>query len=339
MRDSPDSHALRDPATLAGFTVRVAIALGSFALLFLFWEIRHALALFFAAIVAATVIDALSQPIDRVAKWPRGVTVALVLIVTFSGLGAALWLTSPSLDKQLDDLNKSFPAGIEKVSQWITGSMENGSAQLTEIAGEVVQYTSLVVSGFTAFILVVITGAFLAVAPRTYSEGALRLFPPHRREVLREALNCAGQGLKAWLKGKALSMAVVAVATGLGTWWIGLPAPLLLGLLAGLTEFVPVVGPIIAAVPALLLAITQGTSAILWTAGLYVLVQQIESNVILPMIHEQVAHLPPGVLMFAFAAMGLVFGVIGIIIAAPFALVVYLLVKELWVKPIEADAA
>lgn len=331
--DTSDTHRAR---TLAGFAARTAIALGLFALAFLAWQVRHGIALFFAAIVAAVVIDTLVRPICRHTPLPRPAAVTLVLVALFGALGAALALTAPDLMAQVQALTDAFPRAVERVQGWLSDSLSVGSDRMSMILSEVAQYTGLAVSGVTAFILVVITGAFLALAPRTYARGLVRLFPPRRRDRLRDALEHAGHGLRGWLAGKAMSMGIVAVATGLGTWWVGLPAPLLLGLVAGLAEFVPIIGAIVAAVPALVLALSlDGMSTFWWTLGVYVVVQQVESNILLPLIHEKVAHLPPAVLMFAFAAMGTVFGPVGIVIAAPFALAVYLLVLDLWVRPLE----
>ncbi|MDF0600150.1 AI-2E family transporter [Psychromarinibacter sp. C21-152] len=334
----PETPLFRQPQTLAGFAARAAIALGFFALVFLAWQVRHAVALFFAAIVAAVIIDALAGPLTRRTPLPRSVTVPLVLVVLFGGLGLVLTWAAPSLKTQLDAVSNAFPMALDQLESWLSDNLAGVSDQVTTIVSHVAQYTTLAVSGVTGFILVVITGAFLALAPRTYARGFVRLFPVHRRAPLEAALDNAGRGLKGWLRGKVLSMSIVAVATGLGTWWVGLPAPLLLGLIAGLAEFVPIIGAILAAVPALVLAVSQDMQTVWWTIGVYLVVQQLESNVILPLIHERVAHLPPAILMFAFAAMGAVFGPVGIVIAAPLSLTLYLLVLDLWVRPMEDGA-
>lgn len=125
-------------------------------------------------------------------------------------------------------------------------------------------------------------------------------------------------------------MAIIGTGVGLGTWWLGLPAPFMLGAIAGLLAFVPIVGPILAALPGIVLALSMGTTTALWTVLLYVGIEQLESNLILPMVEGKAAGLPPALLIIAFAAMGTLFGVLGAIIAAPLAVALYSLVKLLY---------
>ncbi|MFQ3595886.1 MAG: AI-2E family transporter, partial [Sphingomonadaceae bacterium] len=120
--------------------------------------------------------------------------------------------------------------------------------------------------------------------------------------------------------------------TGLGLWLIGVPSALTLGLLAGLLEFVPFVGPIVAAIPALLLAGAQGTETFLWTLGLYLLIQQAEGNIIQPLVQRAAVKIPPVLLLFAILVAAPLFGPVGILLAAPLAVLVFTLVKHLYVR-------
>ncbi|HET9199563.1 MAG TPA: AI-2E family transporter, partial [Dehalococcoidia bacterium] len=110
------------------------------------------------------------------------------------------------------------------------------------------------------------------------------------------------------------------------------PAALALALLAGLAQFVPLIGPIVAAVPALLIALSEGWQIVLWTLMLYVAIQQVESNVITPLVQRQAVSLPPAVTLFAVVAFGLLFGPLGLLVAPPLAVVALVAVKKLWVR-------
>ena len=127
-------------------------------------------------------------------------------------------------------------------------------------------------------------------------------------------------------------MVLVFVLTGLGLWAIGVPAALALALLAGLAEFVPIVGPIVAAVPALLIALSAGWQTALWTLLLYLAIQQVEGNVIQPLVQHRVVSLPPAITVFAVVAFGLLFGSLGVLFATPLAVVVFVAVWTLWVR-------
>jgi predicted PurR-regulated permease PerM len=127
-------------------------------------------------------------------------------------------------------------------------------------------------------------------------------------------------------------MMLVFVLTGLGLWAIGLPAALALALLAGLAEFVPLIGPVVAAIPALLIALAEGWQTALWTLLLYLAIQQVESNLIMPLVQHRVVSLPPAVALFAVVAFGLLFGSLGVLFATPLAVVIFVAVKKLWVR-------
>ncbi len=101
-------------------------------------------------------------------------------------------------------------------------------------------------------------------------------------EALNSTIDDAGQALRLWLRAQLMAMILVGTATGVGMWAIGVPSPLALGLIAGLTEFVPIIGPIVGAAPALLLASTQSYDLVLWALGIAIVVQQLENNVIMP---------------------------------------------------------
>lgn len=127
-------------------------------------------------------------------------------------------------------------------------------------------------------------------------------------------------------------MIVVGLMTWLGLWLIGIPSALTLGLLAALLEFIPFIGPIISAVPAILLAFAEGPDKAFYTLLLFILVQQIEGNLLEPMVQQRAVDLPPALLLFALVAGGLVFGGAGIVLAAPLTVVLYVMVKRLYVQ-------
>jgi predicted PurR-regulated permease PerM len=129
-----------------------------------------------------------------------------------------------------------------------------------------------------------------------------------------------------------VSMLVVGVLTGLGLWLIGVPSALALGLLAGVLEFIPLAGPVLAAIPALLLALTVGVDTALWAGGLMLLIQQIEGNLIQPLVQRYAVQLPPALFLFALIGFAAMFGAIGIVLAAPLTVVVYVLNKRLYVQ-------
>jgi predicted PurR-regulated permease PerM len=167
----------------------------------------------------------------------------------------------------------------------------------------------------------------------------VKLLPPSQHARANDALLASGRALRQWLLAESVAMALVGILVGVGTWLIGLPAPLALALFAAITEFVPVVGPIIGAIPAVLLATTQGSSTLLWTIVLFLAVQQVESNLITPVVERRMVSIPPALLLFSVLAMGLLFGVVGLFVAAPLTVVLFVLVNKLYVQDTLGEAA
>jgi predicted PurR-regulated permease PerM len=187
-------------------------------------------------------------------------------------------------------------------------------------------------NGIADTLLVVVGGIYLAAQPNLYRTGLIKLIPARSRGLAATALEESGATLGLWLKGRLISMAVVAGLTAIGLWLIGLPSWLSLALLSGLLEFIPFIGPIIAAVPAILLALAASPQAALWAALLYLIVQQIEGNIVEPLVQQRAVTIPPALLLFALVAAGLLFGIAGIILGAPLTVVLYVFVKHLYVR-------
>jgi predicted PurR-regulated permease PerM len=160
----------------------------------------------------------------------------------------------------------------------------------------------------------------------------MKLVPAGKRSLIGEAMMDSERALRLWLKGQLIAMIIVGVLTGVGLWLLGVPSAMVLGLLAGLLEFIPFAGPIISAIPAILIALAAGPDLALWVALLYVAVQQLEGALVQPLVQQYAVELPGVVLLFALIAFGTVFGAIGVILAAPLAVVTYVLVKRLYVQ-------
>ena len=186
-------------------------------------------------------------------------------------------------------------------------------------------------SGLADLLVVIFAGIYLATQPNFYRMGAIKLVPPARRKIAAEAMLESERALRLWLKGQAIAMVVVGLLTGFGLWILGMPSALTLGLLAGVLEFIPFAGPIIAAVPAILLALAVSPELALWVTLLYVAVQQFEGNLLTPLVQQYAVDLPGAVLLFSLIGFGTLFGTLGVILAAPLAVVTMVLVKRLYV--------
>jgi len=181
-----------------------------------------------------------------------------------------------------------------------------------------------------AIILVLFIGAYTAVSPGMYIEGFLRLFPEARRKQVRTVLNETGFALRWWLFGQLIAMAVVGVITVIGLFIIGVPMAFSLAFLAALLTFVPYVGAIVSAIPALLIGFTVSPQTGLYVAVVFLVAHVAEGYIVVPAIQHRFVYVPPGLILANQFLMELLAGVTGIALATPFLVVIMVLVQRLY---------
>jgi predicted PurR-regulated permease PerM len=167
----------------------------------------------------------------------------------------------------------------------------------------------------------------------------VRLFPPKRRPRIDDVLLKVGNALWAWTLGRLIAMALIAVGSTAGLWMIGIPLPATLGVLAGVSNFVPNLGPLIASVPPLLFGLQQGGNSALYVAGFYLALQVVESYLITPLIDQQQVRLPPALTLAGQLLLGMIAGFMGLLLATPLIAAAHVVIRELYVKDVlEANA-
>jgi predicted PurR-regulated permease PerM len=334
--------APRPPGELSErlFVRRVLIVLGLGALFFLAWQLRTLLLMLFGAVVVASIFRAVADWICKVTRVPSAVATAMSIILVLGSLGALLALFGAHIGQQLQGLRDALPEAwrafeaqvgdfglADQLERLVASVTTPGGGSLSGFGRTLVS----IGSGVADFVVVIFAGIYLATQPNFYRVGAMKLIPQARRKVAAEAMLESERALRLWLKGQAIAMVVVGVLTGTGLWLLGMPSALVLGLIAGLLEFIPFAGPIIAAVPAVLLALVVGPEMALWVALLYLAVQQFEGNVLSPLVQQYAVDLPGVLLLFSLIGFGILFGTLGVILAAPLAVVTLVLVKRLYV--------
>jgi len=322
-----------------------AVALAAAALIV--WQLKGLLLLAFAAVLLAVLLRALADILCARLKIPAKLSVGLAAVVVVAVLAGSFWLFGREISAQVDQFIETVPQAWEQLQAhaedvgWLGGFIDQieqwaSPAALMSQIGQVAGPLQWLVTNSFVFLfhllLVPFAALYLALDSKRYFAGALQLVPKGSREAYGSALRKSGRALRLWLVGQLAIMVVVGVITTLGVWLLGLPAPLALGLFAGLAEFVPFVGPVLAAIPALLLAFTLGPEAVLWTLLLYIAIQQVESYVLTPLVHRRAVRLPPALTMLAVLAFGLLLGPMGLILATPLTVVAFVLVKVLYVR-------
>lgn len=322
------------------FVRRVLIVLGLTTLFFLMWQLRILLLMLFGAVVVASVFRAVADVICRATRLPNAVATGLSIILVLGSIAALIASFGSNIGEQVqtlrDTLPKAWGAFESRIGDFGLGNqLERLVASISTPGGGSLsgfgQTLLSIGSGLTDFLVVIFAGIYLATQPNFYRVGLLKLVPAARRKIAAEAMLESERALRLWLKGQAVAMVVVGVAVGVGLWAMGMPSALVLGLLAGLMEFIPFAGPVIAAVPAVLIALAVGPEMTLWVMGLYLVVQQLEGNVLTPLVQQYAVDLPGVVLLFSLIGFGTLFGALGVILAAPLAVVSLVLVKRLYV--------
>ncbi|MFG0255704.1 MAG: AI-2E family transporter [Rhodopirellula sp. JB053] len=244
-----------------------------------------------------------------------------------SQLGSELQSAGDKAIGQLDQvgvseksLKQSF--NIEKVL-----SDQGKSALMSLLSG-----MRSVGAGITAAFVILFVGLYAAYEPSLYRTGMLKLVPMSKRDRAEEVLMQLREALSGWIIGRLMSMAIVGVLTSIGLAVLGIPLPVTLGVLAALLTFIPNFGPLLAALPQVLLALNVGTDTVVYVVVFNLALQGIESYVITPMIQRHEVTLPPILTIAAQLLMGIVIGLVGVMMAAPLVVVIMVIVQMLYVE-------
>ncbi len=193
--------------------------------------------------------------------------------------------------------------------------------------------------GITGIVVILFVGLYVAYDPHLYQSGLVKLVPLDQRERVREVLGRLRTVLGRWIIGRIISMTIIGVSTAIGLWLLNVPLPITLGVLAALLTFIPNIGPILAAVPQALLAFQVGTTTVLYVILFNIAMQGVESYLITPIVQRYEVTLPPALTVCAQLLMGVLFGVIGIIMAAPLTASLMLVVQMLYVRDELGDSS
>lgn len=319
--------------TTKEFTYRAAIALGLAALLFLVWQLGSILMLTFGGVVIAVVIRLAADPLAHLLKLKERWASVIVLVVIFGLLTVAFYFFGNKVVSQFGELRERLPQGLSQVAAWFQ-SADGEAFGLDKFLSpsRLVDAATSTYSFLVDIILVVLVAVYLSFDPSLYRRGILVLVPPNRRDAANDALHSAGEALRGWLRGQLVSMATVGVLTGVGLWLAGVPLALSLGLIAGFLEFIPILGPFLAAIPGILLALTVSPATALHAALVYFAVQQLETNVITPLAQRWAVSLPPALGLVGLVILGSLFGLAGLLFAAPLTVVLMTLVQRFYMS-------
>lgn len=345
---STSQEALTD-----NFIRRVLIVIGlltAVIILVLFaWNILDILVLLLAGILLAVFLAGISGWIRQHTPLSYHLALATTIILLLALIGIAGALSAPSLAEQFQQLGGNLQQSLENVQQSLANQSwaqpilsrlpapEEISSTSLDIFNQVTGLFSRTFNMFTNLVVILFIGLYLAFEPDKYSKGLIMLVPKNGRYRASEVLDELAYTLRWWLIGRMSSMAVIGLLSVIGLLILDMPLAFILGVLASLLAFIPIIGPILALVPATLVGFTVSPHQALYVFLLYLGIQVLESYFITPVIQRQTVSLPPVILILSQVIMGLFLGFMGVAVAAPFAAILIVLVKMLYIQDVLGD--
>jgi predicted PurR-regulated permease PerM len=316
-----------------------AVVILTVAAAYVLWMLVDLLLLLFACTLVSLILLTVTTALSTRTKLPFSLALALSVLLFIAVIGGAFAFFGATIQAEFSELSQRLPVAwadlqrriqtspvgatiLERLQRLTSSNQTLFNAATTALAA--------VGGALSLLIIVIVGGLYLAAQPTLYATGLLKLIPPAARGRCAETLDAISISLKNWLKGQALGMLFVGVATGLGLWLIGVPAAWAIGLVAGLAEFVPYLGVLIVGVPAVVLGFGQGTGTGLWAVGVLFAVQQVQGSLVMPLVQNKMVDLPPAITIFGIMAAGILFGVPGVLLATPLTIVVLVVVRRLY---------
>lgn len=281
-------------------------------------------------------------------SYRTAVAIAILAIFVLAILGG--WFMGREAVKEFSEMVKKLP----KVEQTIKDELNKHEwgKSLLHLSSKTSKFWSLsggLLNDLTGFFsetigiavtiaIILITGIYMSLNPDLYLRGAVKLFPINRRDRAKDTLNSIGRALRLWLVGRVITMLGVGLLTGIGFFIAGMPNTLSLAILAGLLSFVPFLGPIAAAVPAVLIAVFHNIMLLVPVGIIFVIVHMFEGYLVTPLIQQRTVDLPPVILITAQVTIGMLLGIPGIIIATPLTIVTIVVIQKVYIEDFLGDS-
>lgn len=319
---------------------RISVWVLVLAVLLLFWLMPEMPLLVFAGVLLAVFLRGGGEWLAaRTRMGPGWGTLAFCLLLVLAGVLAMVSVAAP-LAGQIDMLWQQVPQMLGKlrgqVEQYQWGRQLLQQLDPTKIplsaGGSAASALSSTFGSLANVVVILFIGLYGAADPGLYKRGIVLLFAPSLRPKAARICEETAVTLRGWLMAQMISMAVVGVMTGTALWLAGVPLAPALGLLAALMTFIPNIGPVLAALPAILLALADGLPHALLVAAIYAGVQTVESYFITPYVQKQAMELPPALTIAVQVIGGAAFGILGLALATPFAAVALKLTEWLYVE-------
>ncbi|MDQ3288772.1 MAG: AI-2E family transporter [Pseudomonadota bacterium] len=333
--------------TRTAFTV-TAVVIITVLLVLVLWQAMEVLLLMFAALLIAVLLRFLSGNISRRTPLNDTWALTLVLALLLAFFGGSAWMVGPDVIAEFQALAAGLSEsirGLEEilrrniVGAWALDNMPRfNPEQAQELWSRIAGIGATVIGAITAFVIVLFVGVFFAYNPKLYVEGSMRLVPKARRARAAEVMDKVGETLRWWLLGQVISMMVLWLSTWLVLHLLGVPLAFILGLLTGLLTFIPYLGPLIALIPIAMVSFVHSPATGLMAVGAFLVIQNLEGNLLMPIIFEKTVSLPSALTVVSQILMASLMGMLGVLLATPLLAVGMVLVRMLYVEDTLGDS-
>ncbi len=326
-------------------TIAIIKVIAILLILGFLYLIRDILAIIFASIILASVIDPLADWFAE-KKIPRGVSVLLIYLLLFAVVSLVIILILPPVIEQINQLSTNFESIWNKVvsgffslkeysEQYgvldnIQRSLQNVQSGLGRAAGGVFTTLSGIFGGVVSLIVALVITFYIVVEDTAIKKLFRSIAPAHYQPYLTQLFFKMQKKIGSWVKGQLILSVIIFVFSLVGLLILGVNYALVLALIAGISEFIPYVGPIIAAIPAVFLAFTQSPIKAFLVIILYFIIQQLENNIIVPKVMQKAVGLNPIVSIISILIGAKVAGIVGALLAIPVATAIGVFLEDIF---------
>ncbi|MCC5785900.1 MAG: AI-2E family transporter [Phycisphaerales bacterium] len=300
--------------------------------------------LIFASVLLAVAITGVRSLIRRLTPLSEGWSLAATYLLLAALIGGAVAVIWPQLAEQLPKFIDKVPQAIDKLRDFvdklpwlkeaIEGAEDDASDHGLDIPDHLLGVFSTTIGALASISLIALIALYLTLSPKVYVKNLLILIPRAKRKRADALMQAQTKSLRYWLLGRLASMLFVGVFAWIGLMVLGVPMAFTLGLIAGVATFIPYIGPILGAIPALMVALVQGPLVVLYVAILYFLVETAESSLIYPLATKKAVHIAPAYTVIIQLAGGVVAGIPGVILATPLAVIGAVAIQMLYVEDV-----
>ena len=299
--------------------------------LWFLYFIRDIILQLFVALLLMTILEPLVTILTKI-KIPRAISVLVTYILVLGVLGGMIALIAPTLAQQTTNFINVLPsylAGIGVDSLISSNLVASGAlSQLGAIPGELLNFTVSIFSNVVSVVTVLVFSFYMLLTHDKLHGQMGLLFGENKKQQIVRVINSWESKIGKWARGQLLLMFFVGLGTYIGLFLIGIPYALPLAILSGLLDIIPILGPIVAAIPAVLIGF--GISPVIGLSVIAVafLVHQLEGYVLVPKIMEKSVGVSPLVVLVSIAIGARLLGITGVIISVPLVITLQVLVKE-----------